>query len=145
MISSSELRIEATTEECSDLGNGSVASASPSVYLFKKKIEFQPARKPFNVFKSCGGGDFRIETLNPGPDQKRVNGVGSGQLGLTGRKVDGTDMWENGLDPVLSLRTTFRKIVSFSFDGFFSICNLSLKFCFMFSFSLVAFSFCLIL
>ncbi|XWS26262.1 hypothetical protein CRYUN_Cryun26dG0016400 [Craigia yunnanensis] len=110
VISSSELSIEAAMEECSDLGNGLVASASPSVYLSKKKIEFHPARKPFNGFKSCGGGDFRIETLNPGPDPKRVNRVGSGQLGVTGRKVDGMDMWENGLDPVLSLRTTFRKI-----------------------------------
>ena len=115
MISSAELRIEAAMEECSDLGNGLVASASPSVDLSKRRIKFHPARKPFNGFKSCGGGDFRIETLNPGPDPKRVNGVGSGQLGVTGRKVDGTDMWENGLDPVLSLRITFRKIVSFSF------------------------------
>ncbi|XVF48418.1 hypothetical protein PTKIN_Ptkin03bG0188600 [Pterospermum kingtungense] len=102
--------IEASKEECSDLANGSSFSASSSALLSKRKIEFHRATKPFNGFKSCGGGDFRIETLNPGPDPKRVNGVGSGQVGVTGRKVDGTDMLENGFDPVLSLRTTFRKI-----------------------------------
>ncbi|XVE71136.1 hypothetical protein DITRI_Ditri10aG0126100 [Diplodiscus trichospermus] len=110
VISCSELRIEAATDECSDLGNGSAASASSSVILSKRKIKFHPARKPFNGFKSYGGGDFRIETLNPGPDPKRVNGVESGQVGVTVSKVDGADMWENGLDPVLSLRISFRKI-----------------------------------
>ncbi|KAK8568535.1 hypothetical protein V6N13_106443 [Hibiscus sabdariffa] len=109
IISSSELRIEAEMEERSDLGNGSLASSS-SIDLSTKKIEFHPARKPFNAFKCLDGGDFRIETLNPGPDSKRVNGVGSDQLGVTGRKVDGTDIWENGLDPVLSLKITVRKI-----------------------------------
>ncbi|XVE53659.1 hypothetical protein DITRI_Ditri03aG0020700 [Diplodiscus trichospermus] len=110
VIGRSELRIEAAVEELVDLGNGSVVSASPSVDLGKRKIEFHPARKPFNGFKSCGGGDFRIETLNPGPDPKRINGVGSGQSGVSGSKVEGTDIWENGLDPVPSLRITFRKI-----------------------------------
>ncbi|XP_022754516.1 ubiquitin carboxyl-terminal hydrolase 23-like isoform X2 [Durio zibethinus] len=109
VISCSELRIEATTGECSDLGNGSSASASSGGHLSERKIKFHPARKPFNGFKSCRGGDFRIETLNPGSDPKRVNGVGFGQVG-TGTKVDGTDMWENGLDPILSLRISFRKI-----------------------------------
>ncbi|XP_022729771.1 ubiquitin carboxyl-terminal hydrolase 23-like isoform X2 [Durio zibethinus] len=108
-ISCSELRTEAATE-CSDLGNGSSASGSPIVDLAKRKIVFHPARKPFNGFKNCGSGDFRIETLNPWLDPKRVNGVGSGQVGATGRKVDGSDMWEHGLDTVLSLRITFRKI-----------------------------------
>ncbi|XVE97473.1 hypothetical protein REPUB_Repub03eG0022800 [Reevesia pubescens] len=111
VISGSELRIEAaaTTEEYSDIGNGLSVSASSSFDLSKRKIKFHPARKPFNNgFKSSG--DFRIETLNPGPDPKRVNGAGSGQVVGTGRKVDGSDIWENGLDPVLSLRTTFRKI-----------------------------------
>ncbi|XP_022750244.1 ubiquitin carboxyl-terminal hydrolase 23-like isoform X2 [Durio zibethinus] len=110
VITSSELRTETVKEEGSDLGNGSVGSAFPSVDLSERKIKFHRARKPFNGFKSCGGGDFRIETLNPGSGSKRVHGVGSGQLGVTGRKVDGMDMCENGLDPVLSLRITFRKI-----------------------------------
>ncbi|XP_039018320.1 ubiquitin carboxyl-terminal hydrolase 23-like [Hibiscus syriacus] len=97
--------------ERSDLGNGSLASSSSSSFdLSKKKIEFHPARKSFNALKSLDGGDFRTETLNPGPDSKRVNGIGSDQLGVIGRKVDGTDMWENGLDPVLGLKITFRKI-----------------------------------
>ncbi|KAK8656629.1 hypothetical protein V6N13_098574 [Hibiscus sabdariffa] len=113
MISSSELRIEAEMEERLDLGNGSLASScssSSSFDLSNKKIEFHRARKSFNAIKSLDGRDFRIETLNPGMDSKRVNGVGSDQLGVTGRKVDGTDMWENSLDPVLSLKITFRKI-----------------------------------
>ncbi|KAE8688126.1 Ubiquitin carboxyl-terminal hydrolase 23 [Hibiscus syriacus] len=88
MIGSSELRTEAEMVERSDLGNG----------------------KPFNAFKSLDGGDFTIETLNPGPDSKRVNGMGSDKLSVTGRKVDGTDMCENGLDQVLSLKISFRKI-----------------------------------
>ncbi|MBA0710333.1 hypothetical protein Golax_025316 [Gossypium laxum] len=88
-------------EERSDLGNGSLDSASISFDISKKKIEFHPARKPFNAFKSCDDGDFRIETLNTGSDTKRVNGVGSDLLSAKGRKADGTDMWETGLDPIL--------------------------------------------
>ncbi|KAE8682677.1 Ubiquitin carboxyl-terminal hydrolase 23 [Hibiscus syriacus] len=109
-ISSSELRIEAATEECSDLGNVSSASGSTRVDLSKRKILFHPARKPLNGFTGCGVGDFKIETLNPGSDPKRVTGVRSGQVGATGLKVDSSDVLENGLDPVLSLRATFRKI-----------------------------------
>ncbi|OMO90917.1 Peptidase C19, ubiquitin carboxyl-terminal hydrolase 2 [Corchorus olitorius] len=101
----SGMTIEAAAEGTVDLGNGSLASA-----CLKRKIVFHPARKPFDGFKNCGDGDFRIETLNPGPDPKRVNGVGTDQAGIAGRKADGSDVWENGLDPVLSLRISFRKI-----------------------------------
>ncbi|MBA0647297.1 hypothetical protein Goklo_015193 [Gossypium klotzschianum] len=110
MISNTELRIEAEMEERSDLGNGSLDSASISFDISKKKIEFHPARKPFNAFKSCDDGDFRIETLNTGSDTKRVNGVGSDLLSAKGRKADGTDKWETGLDPILGLKISFRKI-----------------------------------
>ncbi|KHG21280.1 Ubiquitin carboxyl-terminal hydrolase 23 -like protein [Gossypium arboreum] len=110
MISNSELSIKAEMEERSDLGNGSLDSASISFDFSKKKIEFHPARKPFNAFKSCDDGDFRIETLNTGSDTKRVNGVGSDLLSAKGRKADGTDMWETGLDPILGLKISFRKI-----------------------------------
>ncbi|KAK8513577.1 hypothetical protein V6N13_002311 [Hibiscus sabdariffa] len=109
VISSSELRIEAATE-CSGHGNVSSASGSTTVDLSKRKIRFHPARKPLNGFTGCGDGDFKIETLNPGSDAKRVNGMRSGQVGATGWRVDSSDMLENGLDPVLSLRITFRKI-----------------------------------
>ncbi|XVF89255.1 hypothetical protein PTKIN_Ptkin19aG0115600 [Pterospermum kingtungense] len=74
--SGSQLRTEAAaaaTEECSDLGNGSVAYASRSVDLTKRWVEFHPARKPFNGFKSCGSGGFRIETLNPGTSRNFRN------------------------------------------------------------------------
>ncbi|KAG4189889.1 hypothetical protein ERO13_A08G251700v2 [Gossypium hirsutum] len=110
MISNSELSIKAEMEERSDLGNGSLDSASISFDFSKKKIEFHPARKPFNAFKSCDDGDFRIETLNTGSDTKRVNGVGSDLLSAKGRKADGTDLWETGLDPILGLKISFRKI-----------------------------------
>lgn len=115
MISCSELRIEAETE-CSDRGNFSSASGSTSVVLSKRRIVFHPARKPVNGFNGCADRDFKIETLNPGSDPKRVNGMRSAQVGAIGWKVDASDIWENGLDPVLSLRTTFRKIVSISFN-----------------------------
>ncbi|GMI81461.1 hypothetical protein HRI_001815400 [Hibiscus trionum] len=110
VISSSELRIEAATEVRSDLGNVSSASGSASFDLSTRRIVFHPARKPLNGFTGCGDGDFKMETLNPGSDAKRVNGLRSGQVGATGWKVDSSDMPENGLDPVLSLRTSFRKI-----------------------------------
>ncbi|KAK8482608.1 hypothetical protein V6N11_066270 [Hibiscus sabdariffa] len=110
VISSSELRIEAAIEECSDHGNVSSASGSTTVDLSNRRIRFHPARKPLNGFTGCGDVDFKIETLNPGSDAKRVNGMRSGQVGATGWKVDSSDMLENGLDPVLSLRITFRKI-----------------------------------
>ncbi|PPS04216.1 hypothetical protein GOBAR_AA16460 [Gossypium barbadense] len=87
VISCSELRIEAETEECSDLGNFSSASGSTSVGLSKRRIVFHPARKPLNGFNGCADEDFKIETLNIRSgnyhDMKYLQGAGLENLGNT--------------------------------------------------------------
>lgn len=97
----------------SDPSPASTSSGSSSSSLFQRKIEFHPARKPFKGFSNNGGAaaDFRLETLNPGgggSDQRRS---GSGQLGSQGKRGDGSEFLENGLDPELSFGITVRKIV----------------------------------
>ncbi|KAB1211875.1 Ubiquitin carboxyl-terminal hydrolase 23 [Morella rubra] len=86
------------------------ASANGSSSLFHRRIEFHPARKPFKGF-SNGGGDFRLETLNPGAgsDQLR-SGSNPAQSGLAGKKGDGSEFSESGLDPELSFSITVRRI-----------------------------------
>ena len=94
----------------SDPSPASTSSGSSSS-LFQRKIEFHPARKPFKGFSNGGAAaDFRLETLNPGggSDQRRS---GSGQLGSQGKRGDGSEFLENGLDPELSFGITVRKIV----------------------------------
>ena len=104
----------------SDPSPASTSSGSSSS-LFQRKIEFHPARKPFKGFSNGGAAaDFRLETLNPGggSDQRRS---GSGQLGSQGKRGDGSEFLENGLDPELSFGITVRKIVRgfcFLFLGF---------------------------
>lgn len=93
-----------------DLSKGSSSSSS----LFQRRIEFHPARKPFKGF-SNGGGDFRIETLNPSSSDSTRPGFSPGQSGKGGKKVDGSEILENGLDPELSFGITFRRIVSLFF------------------------------
>lgn len=93
----------------SDPSPASTSSGSSSS-LFQRKIEFHPARKPFKGFSNGGAAaDFRLETLNPGggSDQRRS---GSGQLGSQGKRGDGSEFLENGLDPELSFGITVRKI-----------------------------------
>jgi ubiquitin carboxyl-terminal hydrolase 36/42 len=84
------------------LSNGS----STALY---RRIEFHPARKAFKGF-SNGGGDFRLETLNPGSSSEQRRSGSS--PGLTVKKVDGSEFLENGLDPELSFGITVRRIVS---------------------------------
>ena len=95
----------------SDPSPASTSSGSSSS-LFQRKIEFHPARKPFKGFSNGGAAaDFRLETLNPGgggSDQRRS---GSGQLGSQGKRGEGSEFLENGLDPELSFGITVRKIV----------------------------------
>jgi ubiquitin carboxyl-terminal hydrolase 36/42 len=74
-----------------------------------RRIEFHPARKAFKGF-SNGGGDFRLETLNPGSSSEQRRSGSS--PGLTVKKVDGSEFLENGLDPELSFGITVRRIVS---------------------------------
>ncbi|BBH08604.1 ubiquitin-specific protease 23, partial [Prunus dulcis] len=70
----------------------------------QRRIEFHLARKPFNGLNN-GGGDFRLETLNPEPAARIP-----GQSGLSAKKTDGSEFLENGLDPELSFGITFRRI-----------------------------------
>ncbi|CAL5376275.1 unnamed protein product [Camellia sinensis] len=88
--------------------------APPSIEsLFSRKVDFHPAKKPFSGF-SNGGGGFRLETLNAttisAPRRLGASGQGSGQSGLAGKKPDGSEFLDVGLDPELSFGITFRRI-----------------------------------
>nr|XP_043623253.1 ubiquitin carboxyl-terminal hydrolase 23 [Erigeron canadensis] len=80
-----------------------------------RRIQFHPARKPFNGFNKGGADDgFQLETLNPTkPGSKNVSGNektgGSDCVGISGKKRDAFEM-ENGVDPELSFGITFRRI-----------------------------------
>ncbi|KAL5547497.1 hypothetical protein UlMin_002728 [Ulmus minor] len=97
--------IKASSDGVSDCKPDSVTDSS----LFHRRIEFHPARKPFRGF-SNGGGDFRIETLNPGSQDLKRQGLGPGKSALGGKKADGSEILENGLDPELCFGITFRRI-----------------------------------
>ncbi|XP_015892670.2 ubiquitin carboxyl-terminal hydrolase 23 isoform X2 [Ziziphus jujuba] len=84
-------------------------SSSNGSSLFQRRIEFHQARKPFRPF-SKGDGDFRLETLNPSSSDPRRTGSNLGQSVLGGKKADGSEFLENGLDPELSFGITFRRI-----------------------------------
>ncbi|KAI8019126.1 Ubiquitin carboxyl-terminal hydrolase 23 [Camellia lanceoleosa] len=88
--------------------------ALPSIEsVFSRKVDFHPAKKPFSGF-SNGSGGFRLETLNPttisDPRRLGASGQGSGQSGLVGKKPDGAEFLDVGLDPELSFGITFRRI-----------------------------------
>ncbi|XP_054806372.1 ubiquitin carboxyl-terminal hydrolase 23 [Prosopis cineraria] len=84
-------------DSSSDPSNGSV--------LFSRRIEFLPAKKPFKGF-SDGGSDFKLETLNPvTSSEARRPGSGPG-----GKKHDGSEFCDYGLDPELSFGITVRRI-----------------------------------
>ncbi|KAI8019537.1 Ubiquitin carboxyl-terminal hydrolase 23 [Camellia lanceoleosa] len=88
--------------------------APPSIEsMFSRKVDFHPAKKPFSGF-SNGSGGFRLETLNPttisDPRRLGASGQGSGQSGLVGKKPDGSEFLDVGLDPELSFGITFRRI-----------------------------------
>ncbi|KAJ0090143.1 hypothetical protein Patl1_14670 [Pistacia atlantica] len=90
----------------SDPGAGSFSG-------FQRRIEFHPARKVFSGLSNGGdNGDFKLETLNPsGSEQKKAGtGQGQGPSGGSGKKVDGSEFWDCGLDPELSFGMTFRRI-----------------------------------
>ncbi|KAK4858338.1 hypothetical protein QYF36_014881 [Acer negundo] len=97
-----QVKIEAGGGGYSDSGVGSFSS-------FQRRIEFHPARKPFSGLSSGGGGggDFKLETLNPGTSDPARTGSITGQ---SGKKADGSELWDSGLDPELSFGITFRRI-----------------------------------
>ncbi|CAN7006079.1 unnamed protein product [Brassica rapa subsp. trilocularis] len=86
--------------------NGSCAVSSSSASAVFRKIEFHPARKPFNGF-SNGKSDFKIETLNPSSSSANKQAFFSSQ---SFKKRDGSDLLENGLDRELTFNRTIRKI-----------------------------------
>lgn len=79
--------------------------------LFQRRMDFHPARKSFNGFDN-GGGDFRFETLNPSSSLAHKSGSNVDHSASKGKKMDGSELLENGLDPELSFEITFRRIVS---------------------------------
>ncbi|KAK9274888.1 hypothetical protein L1049_022142 [Liquidambar formosana] len=82
------------------------SSGSP----FQRRIEFHPARKPFSGIGN-GGGDFRLETLNPTSSDPQRTGANWGPMSaFKGKKSEGSDVLENGLDPEISWGITFRRI-----------------------------------
>lgn len=103
VMSSTEFRIQTDRDPPN---NGSCAVSSSSASAVFRKIEFHPARKTFNGFSNRGGSDFKMETLNPSSGNERALSAPSG------KKPDGSDLLEHGLDPELTFSITFRKIVS---------------------------------
>lgn len=88
------------------------AASSPVEYLFHRRIEFHPARKPYSPIASAGG-NFHLETLNPTSDALRpAPSPGGPAAASLVNKFDSREFYENGLDPELSFRITFRRIVS---------------------------------
>ncbi|CAA7049730.1 unnamed protein product [Microthlaspi erraticum] len=103
VASSPEFRIQ--TDQDPPSSNGSFALSSSSASAVFRKIEFHPARKPFNGI-SNRGSNFKIETLNPSSaTNKRAFSSAP-----SGKKPDGSDSAEHGIDPELTFTITFRRI-----------------------------------
>lgn len=79
--------------------------------LFQKRIDYVPARRIFKGFDN-GGGDFELTTLNPNSSFGQKSGSNVDHSAPKGKKLDGSELLENGLDPELSFEITFRRIVS---------------------------------
>ncbi|XP_059635606.1 ubiquitin carboxyl-terminal hydrolase 23 [Cornus florida] len=99
-----------TASESNTQPDGFLDSPSSNGSLFHRRIEFHRARNPFTGF-SNGGGDFRLESLNPSSEPQRPGqNQGGDPSALAGKKSDGFEFSETGLDPELSFRITFRRI-----------------------------------
>ncbi|PSS13940.1 Ubiquitin carboxyl-terminal hydrolase [Actinidia chinensis var. chinensis] len=82
--------------------------------VITRRIDFQLAKKPFAGF-SNGDGGFRLETLNPSSSDPHKPGgpnMGNAQSCWTGagKRVDGSEFLDAGLDPEISFGITFRRI-----------------------------------
>ncbi|KAL6012151.1 hypothetical protein ACLOJK_002629 [Asimina triloba] len=98
--------------------------SAPTQPLFSRRIEFQPAKKPFSPF-TANGADFQLETLNPSSsDAPRTALSVSGAAAVAGKRSEGAagEFFEHGLDTELSFRITFRRIVSTSIDEIVWFC-----------------------
>ncbi|KAJ6362101.1 hypothetical protein OIU78_002495 [Salix suchowensis] len=103
LISSSEteLKIESGVE----IENGSKVYST-----LERNVKFQLATTHCSGFKN-NTADFKIETLNPDNNsRKRPFGFDHHHPGHSGKRVDGSDFVENGLDPELCFGITFRRI-----------------------------------
>ncbi|XP_038889715.1 ubiquitin carboxyl-terminal hydrolase 23 isoform X2 [Benincasa hispida] len=74
-----------------------------------KRVEYVPARRTFKGFDN-GGGDFELTTLNPSSSFGQKSGSNVDHTAPKGKKLDGSELLENGLDPELSFEITFRRI-----------------------------------
>ncbi|KAJ0261490.1 Ubiquitin carboxyl-terminal hydrolase 23 [Hirschfeldia incana] len=83
--------------------NGPFAVTSSSASAVFRKIEFHPARKPWNGFSNKSGSDFKLETLNPSFSANK-QALSSPSL------KKGSDSSEHGLDRELTFNKTIRKI-----------------------------------
>ncbi|XP_009366168.1 ubiquitin carboxyl-terminal hydrolase 23 [Pyrus x bretschneideri] len=101
MVQTAELQRQ--SDGFADLMPESETGSNP----LQRRIEFHRARKPFNGLNT-GGGDFRLETLNPG--NSGGSSSNQAQSGLSAKKRDGSEFLENGFDPELSFGITFRRI-----------------------------------
>ncbi|KAJ6923680.1 ubiquitin carboxyl-terminal hydrolase 23 [Populus alba x Populus x berolinensis] len=99
--SETEMRIESGV----DIENGSKVDST-----LKRNAKFQLVTKHYSGFKNSTA-DFNIETLNPDNNsRKRPFGFDHHHPGHSGKRVDGSDFVENGLDPELCFGITFRRI-----------------------------------
>ncbi|GFS31471.1 hypothetical protein Acr_00g0017550 [Actinidia rufa] len=81
--------------------------------IVTRKIDFQLAKKPFAGF-SNGGVGFRLETLNPSssdPHKLGQSNPGNAQSGRAGKRGDGSEFLDAGLDPEISFGINFRRIL----------------------------------
>ncbi|KAK9114468.1 hypothetical protein Syun_021265 [Stephania yunnanensis] len=77
--------------------------------MFKRRIEFHLARKPFS-FGNHEGSDFHLETLNPSAPH-RPHTTPNNPTTSSGNKIEpADDASEYGLDPDLCYRFTVRRI-----------------------------------
>lgn len=76
----------------------------PILALFPRRIEFQPARRPFNSFASSNKR-FMLVSLNPTNPHKDS---GSSKKS----EKSSSELPDTGLDPEFNLEITFRRIVS---------------------------------
>lgn len=93
-------------EEAASNNRSSAVSSSSASAVFRR-IEFHPARKPWNGFSNKGGSDFKLETLNPSFSSANKLALSSSS---SVKKQDGSD----SLDRALTFSITIRKIVSSS-------------------------------
>ncbi|KAM1439753.1 hypothetical protein COP2_013381 [Malus domestica] len=102
LVQTAELHIQSVG--CTDLMPESETGLNP----LQRRIEFHRARKPFNGLNT-GGGDFRLETLNPGSSNNGCSSSNQGQSSLTAKKTDrseffgervgsGAQLWHHLLD-----------------------------------------------